>query len=100
MAEFRADSPYPFRVPKTVLDAVVGALTAAKRPLRTGDVRSVVRKRLGETPADYQLHTCLRLLATGGLIRLRGQTYSAIEPKSLRRQVGKLWRELPGEPDG
>ncbi|MBU0617459.1 MAG: hypothetical protein KKI02_07065, partial [Planctomycetes bacterium] len=34
VAEYRSDSPYPFRVPKATLDAVVDVLAASDRPLR------------------------------------------------------------------
>jgi hypothetical protein len=95
LAEYRTDSPYPFRVAKAVLDALVHTLGSAKSPLRIGDVREAVSETVGETPAPYQLQTCLRYLATDGLIRMRGRTYAAIEPKILRRQVADLWKKTP-----
>lgn len=95
VAEFRSDSPYPFRVPKAVLDAVVDVLVASGRALRFADLRSALADRLGSAPADYQLHACLRLLFTRGLIRARRRTYSLADAKSFRRQAAALWRALP-----
>lgn len=99
LAEYRADSPYPFRVAKAVLDAIVTTLGSAKSPLRIGELRDAVSEAVGETPAPYQLQTCLRYLATDGLIRMRGRTYAAIEPKQLRRQVADMWKKTPQQGD-
>lgn len=91
VAEFRSDSPYPFRVPKIVLDAVVHALASAKAPQRSSQVRDVVRDQLGEDPIDYQVHTCLRFLVAQGLVRVKSRTYAAVNPKALRKQVARIW---------
>lgn len=97
VAEYRSDSPYPFRVPKVTLDAIIDVLAASDRPLRFSDLSSAVAKRIGDTPVNYQLHVCLRLLASGGLTRVRGRTYTPADPKAFRRKAGKLWKELPAD---
>ena len=99
VAEYRPDSPYPFRVPKATLDEVVEVLATSDRPLRFVDLSSAVAKRLGDNLVNYQLHVCLRLLASGGLTRVRGRTYAPADPKAFRRKFGKLWKELPADSD-
>lgn len=95
LAEYRADSPYPFRVPKGVLDVVVDLLEQAADPLRFEKLRTMLGKRLGDTPAEYQLHVCLRFLQAGSLIRARRRTYAPADPKTFRRQAAALWRGTP-----
>jgi hypothetical protein len=97
LAEYRADSPYPFRVSKRVLDATGEVLSAADRPLRFVDLKNAVGRRLRASPPDYQLRVCLRLLRKHQLVRARGNAYAAPAPKSLRRQVAIAWRELKDE---
>ena len=99
LAEYRPDSPYPFRVPKATLDTVVSVLATSERPLPIADLRSEISDRLGDDPAEYQVHVCLRLLASGGLTRVRGRTYAPADPKAFRRKFGKLWKELPADSD-
>jgi hypothetical protein len=95
VAEYRTDSPYPFRVPKTVFDAVVDVLAGSGDALGFAKLRSAIASRLGERPAEYQLHACLRLLSTQGLVRMRRRTYFPADQKSFRRRAAALWRELP-----
>lgn len=95
VAEYRSDSPYPFRVPKAVFDAVVEALARGNQALRVAKLLSVLGAQLGETPAGYQLHVCLRLLLKHGLIRARRRTYFPADQKSFRRRAAALWRALP-----
>ncbi len=95
LAEYRADSPYPFRAPKAVLDVVVDVLGRAGDPLSFQKLRTALGKRLGDNPAEYQLHVCLRFLLIGGLLRARRRTYAPADPKTFRRQAAALWRATP-----
>jgi hypothetical protein len=97
LAEYRADSPYPFRASRRVLDGVADVLAIADRPLRFAELKKAVSRRLGESPPEYQLHVCLRLLREYQLVRARGNAYAAPAPRSLRRQVVKTWRGLKDE---
>lgn len=98
LAEYRGNHPYPYRTTKTVFDAVVAVLAAAREPLDFARIREQAGKRLGETPPEYAVRVCLRFLGADdrGLIRHHRTRFAASEASKLRRSADRSWASLPG----
>jgi hypothetical protein len=95
LAEFRFDSPFPFRCPKRVLDAVSAVVETAGRPLSFVEIQELVAKRLGEGAPDYQLRVCLRFLCSSAVEVARRQRarFVAVHHGS-RNALKAAWKSL------
>lgn len=89
LSERRLDSPYPFRAPRDVLDAVVDALAKADEPLSFHRVCRHVADRLGRNPPEYAVRLCLRFLGQDdvGLVRHARTRFAAVDRARLRGAV-------------
>jgi hypothetical protein len=95
LVEGRAEgkSP-PFRVAKSIYDAVAGVFSSATRPLKFEDVLEQLKKSLTVQPADFQVRACLRFwlsFAPPLLVRSRS-SYHVVDPSTFTSATQSAWK--------
>lgn len=98
ISERRLDSPYPFRAPCDVLNAVVDALAKSDEPLSFHQVRRQVADRLGNMPREYAVRLCLRFLGQdgAGLVQHARTRFAAVDRGKVRAAAKAALARLSG----
>lgn len=98
LSERRLDSPYPFRAPREVLDAVVDTLAKAEEPPSFHQICEKVADLLGRIPPEYAVRLCLRFLGQDGvqLVRHSRTRFSPVDRGKFRATVKAALTQLKG----
>jgi hypothetical protein len=95
LTEKRAGGSQPYRVPKYLFDATVGALAGSDSAMEFEDVMKGVGKKLPEPPV-WQVRAVLRFLlnAQPHVILKERNKYRPVQPSKLAADAAKGWAAL------
>lgn len=99
LCEYRSSTARPFKVPKTVYDALVRVLSKVKEPTKFAELDDALTNLLGDSVPEYLPRSVTRFWVARDLIEHSGARFAPKRPGAgFRSEAKEAWNRVADAP--